>query len=225
MTHRILAVLALVIANAAFLSAQFYGDKQPDKLQNTSTILRPPKGAKVAIIEFDDLECPPCARAFPVIHRVIQQYRVPLIRYDYPLKSHIWSFEASVIARWMQDREGGVIADEYRGEIFASQSSILGKDDLERVTREFAVRHRLELPSPLDPDHSLTNEVVADRAVGEKLNINGTPTVVVVTDAEYQIVSGNWPANKTEIDDLSSVVGAAMARAGKSARSASDTLH
>ena len=35
--------------------------------QDTS-MLKPPAGAKVAIYEFDDLECPACAHALPIVH-------------------------------------------------------------------------------------------------------------------------------------------------------------
>jgi protein-disulfide isomerase len=55
---------------------------------------------------------------------------------------------------------------------------------------------------------------MAERNVAERLKITGTPTIIVVTDREYQILSGNWPANKTEVEDLPAVIKGALARSG-----------
>src|ERR1700710_2964330 len=61
-----------------------------------TSMLKPPAGARVAIIEFEDLECPACSHAFPIVHQAIARYKIPLVRYDFPLKMHIWSFDAAV---------------------------------------------------------------------------------------------------------------------------------
>src|SRR5437660_12691888 len=50
--------------------------------------LRPPTGAKVAIVVFEDLECPDCARAAPLLQDVSKSQRVPLVRHDFPLPKH-----------------------------------------------------------------------------------------------------------------------------------------
>ncbi len=62
--------------------------------------LRPPAGARVAIIEFEDLECPDCARANPLLKQAAEQYKIPWVRHDFPLPQHDWSFQAAVNARW-----------------------------------------------------------------------------------------------------------------------------
>ena len=61
--------------------------------------LRPPAGARVAIVEFDDMECPDCARANPVLMQAVATYHIPWIRHDFPLPFHAWSFQAAVNAR------------------------------------------------------------------------------------------------------------------------------
>ena len=44
------------------MQAQFAGTGAHDNFRDT-TVLRPPAGSKVAIIVFEDLGCPACARA------------------------------------------------------------------------------------------------------------------------------------------------------------------
>src|ERR1700744_2511094 len=56
-----------------------------------TSMLRPPKGAKVAIVVFEDLECPQCAKAAPLVHDASKKYNIPLIQYDFPLRQHPWS--------------------------------------------------------------------------------------------------------------------------------------
>ncbi len=51
--------------------------------QDTS-VLKPPAGAKVAIYEFEDLECPACAHAAPIVHAAAAHYKIPIERHDYP---------------------------------------------------------------------------------------------------------------------------------------------
>ena len=41
--------------------------------QDKDSVLKPPKGADVAIVIFEDLECPDCARAAPLQHTAISR--------------------------------------------------------------------------------------------------------------------------------------------------------
>src|SRR5258708_7288367 len=59
--------------------------------------LKPPAGAKVAIVVFEDLQCPDCARAAPLVKEVSKSEKIPVLRHDYPLPMHNWSFQAAVI--------------------------------------------------------------------------------------------------------------------------------
>ena len=47
--------------------------------------LRPPKGATVALVIFEDLECPDCARAAPLLEEASRTYKIPVVRHDFPL--------------------------------------------------------------------------------------------------------------------------------------------
>src|SRR5690242_9900013 len=68
--------------------------------QDVNPALRPPKGAQVAIVIFEDLECPDCARATPLLEEASKTYNIPVVRHDYPLQMHPWSYDAAVLARY-----------------------------------------------------------------------------------------------------------------------------
>jgi protein-disulfide isomerase len=147
-----------------------------------TSMFKPPAGAKVGIIEFEDLECPACAHAFPLVHTAAKQYNIPLARYDFPLKMHIWSHDAAVIARYLQDKVSPDVATEYRREVFASQFQIASKDDMHNFSVKFFQAHGQQFPFVIDPTGQFTKEVDADEALGEKVGLGHTPTIVVVTD-------------------------------------------
>ncbi len=78
-----------------------------------TSMLKAPKGSKVAIIVFEDLECPQCAKAAPMLHEASKKYNIPLVQYDFPLRQHPWSYEAAVNARYF-DSKSLKLGDEYR---------------------------------------------------------------------------------------------------------------
>ena len=180
--------------------------RAPVTFRDTS-MLRAPAGAKVAIMEFDDLECPACARTLPILKGVSEQAGVPLVHYDYPLtKIHTWSFDAAVTARYLQDKVSAQAADDFRREVFAHQTEIVNKDDLERFTKLWFDKQKLSMPFVLDPGGAETAAVKADRALGDRIGLHQTPTIFVVT-------SNGW----AYVDDpgkLSQVIANAKAHEG-----------
>ncbi|HEX9199251.1 MAG TPA: thioredoxin domain-containing protein [Acidobacteriaceae bacterium] len=156
-----------------------------DTFKDTS-ILKPPAGAKVAIIEFEDLECPACSAAYPTVHAAAAHYNIPLVRRDFPLGgAHIWSFDAAVWARYLQDKVSPKTADDYRGAVFAAQMGIASKDDMLNFTRRFFQTHGLQMPFVPDPTGQFSNEVKAEKAIGEKLGVQHTPTIIVCSQREW----------------------------------------
>ena len=142
--------------------------------------LRPPAGARVAIVEFEDMECPDCARANPVLLQAVATYHIPWIRHDFPLPFHAWSFQAAVNARWF-DTKSKALGDEYRNAVFADQPSITSLEVLRQYTEKWAASHNLQLPFAIDPEGRLAAEVKADYALGQRIGIEHTPTIWVVT--------------------------------------------
>jgi protein-disulfide isomerase len=168
---------ALFVASAA--RAQF-APPSPTTPVHDPSALRPPAGARVAIVEFEDLECPDCARANPLVKEAAAKYHIPWVRHDFPLPFHNWSMNAAVNARWF-DTKSKALGDEYRDTVFANQPSITSPDVLTQFTQKFAADHHIALPFAIDPQGKLLAEVKADYALGQRIGLEHTPTIWVVT--------------------------------------------
>ena len=152
---------------------------QTTQVHDTAALV-PPAGARVAIIEFEDMECPDCANANPLLREAAAQYKIPWVRHDFPLSFHPWSFQAAVNARWF-DLKSKKLGDEYRDAVFASQTSITTLDVLRQFTEKFAADRKIALPFAIDPQGKLTAAVKADYALGQRVGIEHTPTIWVAT--------------------------------------------
>jgi protein-disulfide isomerase len=183
-----LFLVAIALAVPA-LQAQFVGAPTHDEFRDT-TILRPPAGSKVAILVFEDLGCPACARAHPIELQAAEQFHVPIMRHDFPLPAHIWTSEGAVYARYLEDTVSPKLADEFRSAVFISQQAIASKDDLHQFVQRWFQQHGQKIPSAIDPTGALAAKVQADFDLGQRLNVTWTPTIVVVTNNNYQIVCG-----------------------------------
>ncbi len=179
---RIFLSAALVFSFAAVLTRAQTSlpANEVDHFKNTSMLV-PPPGDKIALIEWEDMECPACAHAFPFVHMAVAHYKIPYVRYDFHIPGHVWSHQASIYARYLQDNASPDLATEYRREVFASQFEIASPDDLTRFTQQFFQRHGKQVPFVIDPHGQLEREVDADNALGEKLGLTETPTIVVAT--------------------------------------------
>lgn len=148
---------------------------------NDTSALHPPAGARVAIVEFADMECPQCAHDNPILKQASAQYHIPWIRHDFPLRQHLWSHQAAVYARWFDSSaKGKALGDEYRDLVFANQASIYNLNALNKFTNDFAHKNGLQVPFSLDPKFEA--QVMADYNLGVRIGIDHTPTVWVVTD-------------------------------------------
>src|ERR1700722_3394345 len=125
------------------LTAQFAG-AQATTVHDPAA-LKPPPGARVAIIEFEDMECPDCARANPLLREAATKYNIPWVRHDFPLSFHPWSFQAAVNARWFY-LKGKKLGDDYRDAVFANQPSITTLEVLRTFTEKFASDRKIALP-------------------------------------------------------------------------------
>lgn len=148
--------------------------------QTAQDALKPPAGARVAIVEFGDLQCPSCAAANPVLKQAAAKYGIPWVRHDFLIPYHNWSKYAAVNARWF-DTKSKALGDEYRDEIFANQRSIETPDELAQFTQKYAQSHGVALPFAIDPQGKLIGEVNADDDLGKQLGVTSTPTIYIVT--------------------------------------------
>lgn len=182
---RVLSTALVLSLSAVALSAQTAIGTTPSNPAShfhDTSMLVPPPGAKVAIFEWEDLECPMCAHAFPFVHMAATHYKIPLMRHDFQIPGHIWSHEASIFARYLEDKVSPDLATDYRRQVFASQYKISSKDDLNKFTQEFFATHGKQIPFVLDPTGQFAKEVDADKDLGLKLGVAHTPTIVVATN-------------------------------------------
>ena len=144
-----------------------------------NSVLRPPKGSQVAIIVFEDLQCPMCRRTAPLVEQASRTYKIPVVRHDFPLPMHNWSYQAAVMARYF-DTISKSTGNEFRDYIFESQLEI-NPQNLRGYAEKFAAAHKVELPFMIDPSGKLAAEVNADRDLGKAIKLDHTPTVYIVS--------------------------------------------
>jgi protein-disulfide isomerase len=142
-------------------------------------VLRPPKGAQVAIVVFEDLQCPQCRRVAPVLEQASKTYKIPLVRHDFPLPMHNWSYDAAVMARYF-DASSKALGNEFRDFIFSNQLEI-NPQNLRSYGEKFARDHKIDLPFVVDPQGKFAAEVNADRDTGKAIKLEHTPTVYIVS--------------------------------------------
>src|ERR1039457_5226035 len=149
----ILSLSLIALAGAACVSAQ----------DTVNSVLRPPKGSQVAIVVFEDLQCPMCSRTAPLIEQASKTYKIPVVRHDFPLPMHNWSYQAAVMAGH-----------------FENQLEV-NPQNLRAYAEKFATAHRVDLPFVLDPGGKLAALVNADRDLGKAIKLDHTPTVYIVS--------------------------------------------
>jgi protein-disulfide isomerase len=142
-------------------------------------LLRPPKGATVALVVFQDLQCPKCRTDAPLEEQAAKAHNIPLVRRDFPLPMHNWSFNAAVLARYF-DTQGKDLGNQFRDYIFQHQPEIT-PDNLQSFAQKFAAEHKVDLPFVVDPQGKLAALVNADKELGRKVGIQHTPTIYVVS--------------------------------------------
>ena len=169
--NRFFSVLVLALFSAVALGAAANDAVNP--------VLRPPKGAQVAIVVFEDLQCPQCRRIAPVLEQASRTYKIPLVRHDFPLPMHNWSYDAAVMARYF-DATSKELGNEFRDYIFSNHLEI-NPQNLRGFEDKFAAAHTMSLPFVIDPQGKFAAEVNADRDLGKQIKLDHTPTVYVVS--------------------------------------------
>ncbi|HLW51761.1 MAG TPA: thioredoxin domain-containing protein [Candidatus Angelobacter sp.] len=170
-----------------------------------SSALKPPAGAQVAIVMFEDMECPSCAFNFPVVEEAGKTHNIPVVLRDFPLgPKHPWSFEAAVFARFF-DTKSEKLGRDFRAYIFRNQPQI-DPTNLHQYVQKFADDNKVPLPFAVDPEGKLKAKVDADHDLGMRIGINSTPSIFVVTNNGVQQVE--------KFDQLNQVIEDMQRKAG-----------
>jgi protein-disulfide isomerase len=143
--------------------------------------LKPPPGAKVAVVVFEDLECPSCANAYPKIWEAANAHSIPVVLHDFPLSKHPWSYQAAVYARFF-DTKSQKLGNDFRAFIYKNQPQIT-PGNLPQYASKFADDNKIPLPFAVDPQGELKAKIQADYDLGQKIGLSQTPTIFVVATA------------------------------------------
>jgi protein-disulfide isomerase len=155
---------------------------------------RPMRGtqdAKVTIVNFDDLECPYCARMHEQLFPATAERYKGLVKFyykDYPLvEIHPWALHAAVNADCLADQSGEAYwrfvdyvhshGDEVTGTAHDVPQAI---KTLDKLAHEEGVRSKLDV-TKLDACIAKQDEAVvrASMKQGDGLGVNGTPTLFI----------------------------------------------
>ena len=158
------AILAALYAQVAFAA--------------DASSLKPPPGAKVALVVFEDLQCGDSARVDPLLRQAANAHSIPVLLYEFPLPMHNWSFDASVWARFF-DARSEKVGNQFREYIYANQTRITFAN-LRQFVQKFGEQNKIPIPTVNDPDGKLTEKVKADFALGQRIGLVHTPTIFVV---------------------------------------------
>lgn len=164
---------------ALFLAILMFSLASLALAQTVDPALRPPKGSQVALVVFEDLQCPQCRRAAPLVQQASKNYKIPVVRHDFPLPMHNWSLQAAIMAHYF-DAQNKQLGIDFRDYIFQHQTEIFPAN-LRGFADKFAADHKVDLPFVVDPQGKLAAEVAAGRDLGVHLGVHQTPTIYVVS--------------------------------------------
>lgn len=167
----------LLITFGLLFSLGLFAQDNSAKLQ----LLKPPAGAKVAIVAFEDFECPDCGRAHPLLVEMSHKYEIPLVRRDFPLPQHPWAMDAALINRYLESKNPKV-ASEYRDAVYLNQPTFAEDAAAFRTwVTQWASSKDSPLPFVIDPNGKFAAAIKADQDLGRRINIDHTPTIYIVT--------------------------------------------
>ena len=161
------ALLVLLLGSLAFA-------QEPNPASSPRRVLHE------AIVVFEDLQCPQCRNTAPVVREAGKTYKIPVVRYDFPLPMHNWSFDAAVIAHYF-DAHSKQLGYDYRDYIFEHQPEITPQN-LRSFSDKFAAEHKVDLPFVVDPQGKLAADLNAEKNIGTSVGINHTPTIYIVSN-------------------------------------------
>ncbi|MDH5674903.1 MAG: DsbA family protein [Myxococcales bacterium] len=155
--------------------------------------------APVVLVEFSDFQCPYCAKAAETVQGIKEKYgdRVRFVFRQFPLSFHE---HAAVAAQASLAAHAQGKFWEYHDLLFANQGALAGSD-----LRAYAERLGLDLKAfdAALEDENLSAKVSADMALGDRVQVNGTPTL---------FVNRRRVPNALDLEEVSEAIDGALAR-------------
>lgn len=169
-------------------------DIYAETMNKITTDGRPVRGnpdAKVTVVNFDDFECPFCARMHSTLMGVIlPEYKdkIKIVYKDFPLlQIHPWAQHAANDANCLAAQSAPAywqLVDYLHGnqrEISGSQQNVQDSyDKLDQVTIDFGKKNGADVTKLQACIKAQSDAIVkASIAEGDKLNISATPTLFI----------------------------------------------
>ncbi len=164
----------------------------PTTMKKIDVAGRPVRGnpdAKVTIINYDDFECPFCARMHSTLmSEILPQYgdKIKIVYKDYPLSMHPWAKHAANNANCLA-KESGQGYWEFADYVHANQRAINGSqkdvqnsfNELDHITLDIGKKNgadatRLQACVKAQPDTAMK----ASMAEADSIGVNATPTAL-----------------------------------------------
>jgi len=166
-------------------------DLYAETMQKINTDGRPVRGnpdAKVTIVNFDDFECPFCARMHSTLmSQILPQYgdKVKIIYKDFPLSMHPWAEHAANDANCLAKENGTAywqLADYLHGNqrSIPAQNVQASNSELDRLTLDFGKKNGADMDRLQACIKAQSNAIVkASMEEGDNLGVSATPTVFI----------------------------------------------
>jgi protein-disulfide isomerase len=164
------------------LTKDAWGRVNLQKLHLNDRATLGPDDAPVTIIEFGDLECPFCARAFSEIETVVNtKYRgkVRLFFKHFPLSIHPWAMQAAIAAECVR-RQNPKAFFSFVGDIYRDQGAINPANLRDHVTAyvgQLGLDQQALNACIMAP--AAEAQVTQDRDDGDAVGVNSTPTFLI----------------------------------------------
>ncbi|MGB8770369.1 MAG: thioredoxin domain-containing protein, partial [Candidatus Korobacteraceae bacterium] len=168
-------------------------DPYAETMKEIDVAGRPVRGnpdAKVTLVNFDDFECPFCARMHSTLmSEILPQYgdKIKIIYKDYPLSMHPWAVHAANDANCLA-KDSGKSYWEFADYVHGNQHAISGPQqnvqqafgELDRITLDIGKKNGADASRLQACVKAQGNAIVkASMAEGDSIGVSATPTIFV----------------------------------------------
>lgn len=180
-------VTLIILGIILFSSLKTSVNLVPETFLKQATHYKGKEDAKVTLVEFSDYECPYCAEFYPEVDKLAEKYKDNLrVAYvHFPLPQHKGALPAAKAAE-AADKQSKFW--EYSKELFLNQPNF-SDEDLEKYAKTVGLD--IEKFNNDRKSKEVEEKVFADRAFGEKVRIQSTPSFYILNDGKATLLRLN----------------------------------